>query len=51
MGWRPHEVRAVSVSDFNACIEVWMEAQGVKPAATETDIAAQRRAFFGEQDG
>lgn len=28
MGWRPDEVRAVSLSDFMACIEGWNEAHG-----------------------
>lgn len=28
MGWRPHEVRACSISDFQACFDGWNKARG-----------------------
>ena len=40
MGWRPHEVRAVSFADFQACLEAFNEMHGAMTPEDRAELLA-----------
>lgn len=50
MGWRPHEVAACGLSEFNACWEGFASANGfggAQQGMTAEQAQAEHREFFG----
>lgn len=43
MGWKPHEVRACTLLDFEAAVRGWLKSKGVDDDGPDTSDAAIKR--------